>query len=292
MEVQPCDLAVGGLIPHPTSISLKRKYLASGSAKSHQSLALAQFMHCHLPHDRTKNQEILPLYPHPHPPPEWCVYYSWCTDVGAGGVWEVSIPSSQSCSQHLPQTLKNRPRDTPVWVSSLWLLVSVLSARSQVLSRCTSQKAVKNDRAWPLAEWGVGLTSVCKQGGVWFHLDLTEAWIIYFIFCKIIFWCSRTLGGKNGHSKKHIKYPHSPTDCLYFTYSSKLRTTFLLATLHMLLPLLFVPHEHGWSAQSHRRASCVVAVECFYLLMNSSILSANGKWAILLTAESASGHII
>lgn len=202
MDVQPCDLAVGGLIPHPTSISLRRKYLASGSAKSHQTLALAQFMHCHLPHDRTKNQEILLLYPHQHPPPEWYVYHSWCADVGgcaclrAGGVWEISIPSSQSCSQHLPQTLKNRPRDSPVRVSSLWLLVSVLSACSQVQSRCTSQKAVKDDRAWLLAECGAGLTSVCKRGGVWFHLNRTEAWIICFIFCKIIFWCFRTLGGK------------------------------------------------------------------------------------------------
>ena len=76
------DLAAGVLLSGSTSISLKRKYLASESAKSHQSLALAQFMHCHLPCDRIKHQDILPHYPHQHPPPGWCICYSWCADVG------------------------------------------------------------------------------------------------------------------------------------------------------------------------------------------------------------------
>lgn len=73
---QPCDLAVAVLLPGSTSISLKRKYLAPESAKTHQSLALAQFMHRHLPYDRMKHQEILPHYPHQHPPPGWCICYN------------------------------------------------------------------------------------------------------------------------------------------------------------------------------------------------------------------------
>lgn len=63
-HTQPCDLAAGVLLPDSTSFSLKRKDLASESAKSHQSLALAQFMHCHLPCNRIKHQEILPHDPH------------------------------------------------------------------------------------------------------------------------------------------------------------------------------------------------------------------------------------
>ena len=37
------------------------------------------------------------------------------------GMREDGIALSQSCSQQLPQTLKNRSRDKPMHVSSLWV---------------------------------------------------------------------------------------------------------------------------------------------------------------------------
>lgn len=140
---QPCDLAMGSLLVCPTWISLKRKYFASESTKSHQSLALAQFTYCRLPRDgNQKSRNSPPHYPHQHLPPEWNIYCNGCAHGRRwghmcvwGGIWETPIPSSQSCSHPLPQTLA-----TPVQLSSLWLLVS-----ATIVSRVP---APKNKSRW------------------------------------------------------------------------------------------------------------------------------------------------
>lgn len=63
---------------------------------------------------------------------------------GIEDIWEIPLPPSQSCSHHLPGTLKSRRGDTPMQVSSLWLLVSATimswAAPPKYKFRCTSQK--------------------------------------------------------------------------------------------------------------------------------------------------------
>lgn len=112
------------LVPHPLAW---RKYLAPESAKTHQSLALAQFMHRHLPYDRMKHQRNPPHYPHQHPPPGWCICYNWWTDVrdcaclGEGRVDGIALSQSCLLPAAAPTDLEEQvQRDTPVRVSSLW----------------------------------------------------------------------------------------------------------------------------------------------------------------------------
>ena len=215
----------------------------------------------------------------------WEAVHVWERDEGR---WNSSL--SQSCSQQLPQTLKNRSGITqcmsPASGFSLRPKCLLLSTNAYTFLRRRCRKTKLG--WWWDGEWGSPLLVKGKGSHTPEpHWSLYEA-TLYSV--RLFFWCSRTLE-KNGHSK-------NLSDDL-----TALQTACVLLTAPSWQLHFFLPHSMCFC---HCHVCSLMWVKCsvptqgflctccgmFSLLGNSSILSVNGQWAILLTAKSARGYSI
>lgn len=147
--VQPWDVAVGGLLSHPSPFLAWRKHILHQEVPSELSIGPVPYtVASHLTASTVK--KAFPLIVHISILHQSGTFITVVAQVGricmcwVEDIWEISLSPSQSCSHYLPGTLKSRRCDTPMQVSSLWLSVSVTimswAAPPNYKFRCTSQK--------------------------------------------------------------------------------------------------------------------------------------------------------
>lgn len=166
-------MAVGSLLPLLPSASLKTQYLALGSAESHQNLALAQSMQCHHPcHSKIKKSSPIIHINIFH---QNGVFITIDVQLGeAEHLWEQGGWYMGNLCTFLSVLLPPSPTDLEEqakWYPSASLQPLAVHPRT-ITSwvpvpkyRCwyTSQKGMKEDKAWLSVEWGVGPTSVNRR---------------------------------------------------------------------------------------------------------------------------------